>query len=88
MEIGIDRGVMEDLSSTTENTEYYLFQLTCEGHNVKTINEGKGCGDLDLYITNKPTKLTVPLGAVKNLLLFPGQVGTWWEIYNHIRYEL
>lgn len=88
MKIGVDSDVIENLISATENTEYYLQQLAREGHDVKTITEGKECGNLDLYITSKPTKLTVPDGVAKNFLLFPDQVSTWWEIYNHIRYEL
>lgn len=89
MKIGINANVIENLKSTTENTEYYLRQLTSEGHEVKIVIQGEGCENLDLYITNESSEDPILLaGAVKNFLLFPGEVGTWWEVYNHVRYEL
>jgi len=89
MKIGIDSVVIEKLARTDENSEYYLGQLVCEGHDVKIVIQGEGCENLDLYITNESSEDPILLaGAVKNFLLFPGEVGTWWEVYNHVRYEL
>ena len=66
MKIGIDLDVFDKLASTTENTEHYLSQLKCEGHDVKIITDPKKREGLDLHIDNK--------------------FGSWWEIYNYIRY--
>jgi hypothetical protein len=90
MKIGIDSGVIESLASTAENAEHYLRQLAREGHDLSIITGDSAVNVkcLDLYIASKSAESLVSDGVAKNSLLFPDQVNTWWDIYNHIRYEL
>jgi hypothetical protein len=88
MNIGINSAVIDQLRQTSENTEHYLRQLAREGHDVKIVAGEEECRDLDLYVASKAIATVSLAGSVKYHLSYPDQVGTWWEIYNHIRYEL
>jgi len=85
MVIGVNFESLQKLTSTTENTEHYLHQLALEGHQLEVVTSI--CEGLDMYIADEFEGF-IPADVVKHLLLFPSQVGTWWDIYNYIRYEI
>ncbi len=64
------------------------------------LPKNKECEGLDVYVDDDLEKLIPLIGTVKHLLFFSWpwnlyeiepkeitRVGSWWEIYNYIRYE-
>ena len=79
---------------TTDSTAIVKEWLSSQGLEClvldaqKLSETGNTCGHFDLYMASQSGKPLIPVGVVKNFLLFPDQVNTWWGLYNHIRYEL
>ncbi|OHA85874.1 MAG: hypothetical protein A3A90_00555 [Candidatus Zambryskibacteria bacterium RIFCSPLOWO2_01_FULL_35_19] len=104
MKIGISEDIIEDLCLTDSigyyprqlvskgheilvvvNSSVYDYREMVSGQ-VRTrplVGE-----NLTIYITSESSKPVFPGAPVKIVLIFPTQVSNWWDIYNHLWYEV
>ena len=88
MKIGINfEDVIVPLASTAEDTEYYLRQLEREGHNLEIITNDS-VDSAKKWLADRG--LAMPVFDVCRILdvYIDVKFKTWWEIYNHIRYDV
>ena len=97
MRIGIGQSAL-----SAKHAGFYVVQLKQEGHEITPISEiDTNCTVLEVYICDNLDELILLVDIVRHLLFFPTKynqhekepkgivrVGSWWEIYNHIRYEI
>lgn len=80
--------------------EYHLPDLPIQGVGYG-LSKAKACEGLDVYIDDDLEKLLPLVGQVRNLLFFSWpwnlhekqpvgitRVSSWYELYNHVRYEI